>query len=141
MPIQTKDIASVAAKWSTRAAAAGADYTAGVKAPRNDWAQNTAGAAQAWADGVTAAVGNRRFASGVQKAGTAKWQNAAVNKGATRYPDGVSKGKDNYSNNFGPVLQVISGLNLPPRAPRGSPSNLQRVQVITDALHKHKIGQ
>jgi len=141
MPIQVKDIAAVAAKWSTRAAAAGADYTAGVKAPRNDWATNTAAAQQAWKDGVTAAVGSNRFASGVAKAGTPKWQTAAVNKGASRYPDGVSKGQGNYSANFGPVLQVIAGLNLPPRSPRGSPANLQRVGVVNTALHTYKIGQ
>src|SRR5437867_11424605 len=122
MAIPVKDIAAVVAKWASRAGAAGSDYTAGVKNPRNDWANNTAAAQQAWKDGVTQAVGSNRFATGVAKAGTPKWQKGAIEKGTTRYSDGVSKGKDNYATNFAPSLQVIAGLNLPPRAPRGSPA-------------------
>jgi hypothetical protein len=136
---QTKDIGSVAAKWSQRAAAAGADYTAGVKSTTKDWAGLTAAAAPAWEQGVQTAVGNGRFAKGVQKAGTAKWQAGASGKGATRYPQGVTGGGPNYANNFGPFLQVISGVTLPPRGPRGSPSNIQRVSTIADALHAAKL--
>jgi len=140
MPIVTKDIGTIAAKWSQRAGAAGADYTNGVKSPRRDWAQNTAAAASSWAQGVSDAVANGRFAKGVNNAGTAKWQTGATTKGATRYPQGVAAGQGNYSAGFGPYLQVISSLNLTPRGPRGSPANVQRVQQISDALHAKKIS-
>jgi hypothetical protein len=140
MAIQTKDISAVAAKWTQRAQAAGTDYSNGVKNPRRDWASNTAAAADSWAQGVQDAVGNGRFARGVNAAGTPKWQAGAVGKGATRYPQGVAAGSPNYSNGFAPYLQVISGLTLTPRGPRGSPGNVQRVQVIADALHRKKVG-
>lgn len=137
--MQTKDIGTVAAKWSQRAQGASADYGNGVKTSTKDWAGLTAAAAPAWEAGVQAAVGNGRFAKGVTKAGTQKWQAGASGKGAQRYPQGVAGGAANYANNFGPMLQVIAGVNLTPRGPRGSPSNIQRVSAIADALHAAKL--
>ena len=139
MSIVTKDISAIAAKWSQRAQAAGADYTAGVKSPRRDWAQNTAAASDSWGQGVQTAVADGRFSKGVTKAGTPKWQTNAVNKGSTRYPQGVAVAQPTYQAGFGPMLQVIQGVNLPPRSPRGSPANLQRVAAVNDALHRAKV--
>ena len=140
MSIATKDINTIAAKWSTRAQAAGPDYTAGVKNPAVDWAQATAGAAASWSAGVSQAVSDGRFAKGVTSAGTPKWQNAAVTKGSQRYPSGVAAGGPSYVSGFSPFLQVIQNLTLPPRSTKGSPNNIQRVSVIDTALHAAKIG-
>lgn len=139
MPV-VKDISTVASKWSQRAQAAGADYTSGVKNPRNDWAGNTAASKDAWSQGVQQAVASGRFEKGVTKAGTSKWQTGAVNKGAARYPQGVAAGAGNYQNGFGPFLQAIGSITLPPRGPKGSPNNYQRVQAIGAALHQLKVG-
>jgi len=140
MAIQTKDINSIASKWSTRAQAAGPDYTAGVKSTQKDWAQLTAAAADSWGAGVSQAVSDGRFAKGVTAAGTPRWQNAAATKGAQRYPQGVAGAQPNYANGFAPYLTTIQNLTLPPRSPRGSPNNIQRVSVITAALHAKKVG-
>lgn len=140
MGIQTKDINAVAAKWAQRAAAAGPDYTAGVKAPRRDWQSNTEAASDSWGAGVNQAVANGSFKRGVAKAGNAKWQANAVAKGGTRYSQGVSVGQPNFASGFGPMLSVIQAVQLPPRQPRGSPGNIQRVSAVNDALHKAKLA-
>lgn len=140
MPIQTKDINTIASKWSSRAQAAGPDYTAGVKGTQKDWAGLTAAASDSWGAGVSQAVSDGRFAKGVTAAGTPKWQNAAVNKGGQRYPQGVAQGQPAYVNGFTPFLSVIQNTNLPPRSPRGSPNNIQRVSAIDAALHAKKIS-
>ena len=140
MPIATKDINTIASKWSSRAQAAGPDYTAGVKTTTKDWAQNTSQAADSWGAGVSQAVSDGRFAKGVAAAGTPKWQSAASTKGAQRYPQGVASGQPAYVSGFTPFLQVIQNLSLPPRSPRGSPNNVQRVSVIDAALHAKKVG-
>lgn len=140
MSIVTKDLNSIASKWSQRAQAAGADYTAGVKNPRRDWGQNTAGSADSYSAGVSQAVADGRFAKGVLAAGTAKWQSNAISKGAVRYPQGVAAAQPAFMSGFGPYLQVLSGLTLPPRSPRGSPNNLNRVSAVDTALHQKKIG-
>ena len=139
MPTQVKDISTIAAKWSQRANAAGADYTNGVKTTSKDWAGLTAAAAPSWEQGVTTAVANKRFANGVNKAGTQKWQTAASTTGAQRYPQGVSGAAPAYSTGFAPFLAVIASVTPPPRSPRGSPNNIQRVSAYADALHQKKL--
>jgi len=140
MPIPTKDINTIAAKWSSRAQAAGPDYTAGVKTTTKDWAAITAQSADSWGAGVSQAVSDGRFSKGVTAAGTDKWRTNTVNKGANRYPQGVSQGQPAFTNGFTPFLQVIQNVQLPPRSPRGSPNNIQRVSAIAGALHAKKIG-
>lgn len=138
--IPTKDINTVAAKWSSRAQAAGPDYAAGVKSTTKDWAGVTAASADSWGQGVSQAVSDGRFTKGVTAAGTDKWRNASATKGAQRYPQGVSTGQPAFAAGFAPMLQVIQNVNLPPRSPRGSPNNIQRVSAIASALHAKKIG-
>lgn len=140
MAIAVKDISTIAAKWQTRASAAAADYATGVKSTQKDWASLTAAAASSWSAGVQTAVANGSFARGVNNAGTSKWQTAAANKGAQRYPTGVAAAGGNYQTGFAPYLAVISSLNLTPRGPRGSPQNAQRSQAVGDALHAKKVG-
>ncbi|MGH9487132.1 MAG: hypothetical protein ACRD04_06020 [Terriglobales bacterium] len=140
MPIATKDISSISSKWSTRAQAAGPDYLAGVKNTNVDWAGATAAAADSWGQGVAQAVSNGQFAKGVTAVGTAKWQSAASSKGATRYPSGVAGAQPAYNAGFAPYLAVIQQVILPPRSPRGSPNNIQRVTAVTSALHQKKIS-
>ena len=140
MAIATKDIGTIAAKWSTRAQAAGPDYSAGVKTTTKDWAALTAAAADNFAAGVSQAVADGRFAKNVVAAGTPKWQSAAAGKGAQRYPTGVASGGPAYTSGFSPYLQTIQNTTLPPRSPRGSPNNIQRVSAITSALHQKKIS-
>jgi hypothetical protein len=138
--MQVKDAATVAAKWAARAGAAGQDYAKGVTNTQKDWATDTAAAAPAWAAGVQAAAGNGSFAKGVNAAGTAKWKNKAANVGAARYPQGVAAASQYYQTGIGPVLQVLSGITLPARGPKGDPGNINRVTAVTTALRKLKTG-
>ena len=138
--IAVKDAATVAKKWASRAGAASQDYANGVNGTTKDWAQDTAAAAAAWAAGVQAAAANGLFAKGVNAAGTAKWKAKAANVGAARYPQGIAAATQYYQNGIAAVLQVLQGLQLPPRGAKGDPANLQRVQVVTTALRKMKTG-
>jgi hypothetical protein len=126
------------AKWSSRAGAAGSDYAAGVTSTTKDWAGITAASQPNYEAGVTAAIGRKAFASGVNKAGTAKWKNGASNIGAARYPQGVAAGQQAYSDGFSPYAAKLDGLQLPPRGPKGSPSNIQRVAAVATALNNLK---
>lgn len=137
---QIKSAADSAQKWATRSAAAGGDYKKGVQQPKRSWATATAESADAWQQGVTEAAGRGAFASGVQAAGDSKWQRKAVQVGASRYSSGVQAAKSDYQAGFAPYAQVIEGVTLPPRGPKGSPSNYGRVQAIGDALHQAKTG-
>ena len=129
-----------AAKWSRNAAAADGDYKKGVPAPRRSWASATAAAADSWQQGVTEAASSGRFEQGVNAAGDGKWQRKAAGVGATRFSGGVQAAKGDYQAGFAPYASVIEGVTLPPRGPKGSPSNYQRTQAIGEALHSAKVG-
>lgn len=80
-----KDPSQITEKYQRGVAGAGADYASGVSNPSKPWASATQAGAARWRAGITAAIAAKSFERGVSQAGDAKWQNAAVNKGAQRY--------------------------------------------------------
>lgn len=140
MAITVKPIDAIAKKYVTRAGAAASDYQSGVQAPRQDWATATESASTTYAAGVQAAIGRNAFSRGVAAAGTAKWQRKALAVGPTRYTQGVQAAQGDYASKFAPFRDVLSNLNLPPRAPKGDPANINRVAAIAQALHSKKIN-
>ena len=139
MAIKVKGADVVAKKWNARAAVAGPDYQAGIANPKQDQATAAAAAAPAWAAGVQQAVANGRFAKGVQR-NPGKWAARASTVGAARFPQGVAAATSTYQTAIAPYLQTISNLTLPPRAPKGDPSNLHRVAAVDQALHAEKLA-
>jgi len=138
--MKVKSADAVAQKWADRAGVAGGDYTNGINNPKQDQAEAAAAAAPAWAQGVQGAIARDGFAKGVQKAGSAKWKRKSATVGAQRFTQGVAAAKPDMAAGIGPVLQVLSGLTLPPRMPKGSPGNINRVTAVTEALRAMKVG-
>lgn len=124
-----------ASKWVARTSAAARDYAAGVQAPRRSWQQATAAAEPAYEAGVQDAISRRAFAAGVTRAGDQTWAQGVQAKGIARFAPGVQAAQQKYDQNFAPYRQAIEAINLPARGRRGDPNNLQRVQLIDQALH------
>lgn len=110
------------------------DYRVGVENPRRDWGTATAAAESAYEAGVTQAIAKKRFSKGVKAAGTATWQNGAIQKGTARWGPGVTLSQDKYARNFAPYRDAIERATLPPRFARRDPRNLERVKAIVNAL-------
>lgn len=127
-------------KWSEVTAQRSADYVAGVQNPRVPWAAATTAAAANQAAGVQAAITAKRYEKGVAKAGDQKWQSKASTKGASRFPQGVQEGQNDYDTGFAPYAQVIQSTTLPPRFPKGDPRNIARVAAIAAALRAKKMA-
>lgn len=138
MPINVPSAQSVADKWARRAASAGQDYRLGVQAT-TDWAGPTAAAETVYVQAVTEAANAGRFGRGVQNAGTQKWKDRAIAVGAQRFATGVAAAENEYRNAIGPVLDVIRGIDLPPRGPRGDAGNFERSRLVGDALHQFRL--
>ena len=128
------DAASIAAKWARVTPLRSPDYEAGVRNPTQAWAQATVAAHDAWKAGITAAISAGSFAKGVSRAGTAKWQEAAVTKGVPRWGQGVAIAEGDFQAAIGPYVDAIKSVTLPPRYARRDPRNLARVSAIVDAL-------
>jgi hypothetical protein len=127
-------------RWSDRASIASDEYKSGVQNPRGDWATNAAAAADNQALGIQQAISEKRYEKGIQKAGTAKWRDKALSKGASRFVQGVQVSQGDYEKGVKPYLDTIESTTLPPKYPKGDPRNLARVEALNKALRAKKLG-
>lgn len=139
--IAVKDAGTLAKKYASRARAASGDYKDGVAGAGAAWEQGAGNAEQAYKDGVQDAMSRGAFSKGVRASGAAHYVKRATELGATRYAGGIDAGTDRWAQNTAPVLQVIAGLNLPPKGARRSPQNMERANMVASALGKWKTGK
>lgn len=137
---QIKDLNEIKEKWQRRAGSAGGEYQEGVQNPKKDWAEETAKAEGNYEQGIQKSISRKAFGKGVRRAGTSKWQRNAIEKGPSRYSQGVAQAGQAYADGFAPFAQTIANTNLPDRGPKGDPKNIQRVAVMAKALHDKKIS-
>jgi hypothetical protein len=133
-----KPIQAIVDQWRRVAPTRREDYTQGVQAPRRPWAEAAAAADNTWKEGVSKAITEGRYRAGVAAAGNAKWQKNATAKGPNRWSEGIELSGDDYQRGFAPYAQVISGLTLPPRYPRGDARNIERVKAVAAALNDRR---
>ncbi len=134
-----KPIAMAATKWVQRAGVAGEDYANGVRM-NSTQAEAAAAANDVWKQATAAAAARDAFRSGVQAAGTDKWKRKALEKGVSRFPQGVQVSAPDYQAATAPYFDTIQSVQLTPRGPTGDPRNYQRVQQIGTALRARKTG-
>jgi len=131
----------IAEKWGRVTPQRAAEYEEGVRNPLRDYAEGAIKANDAWKSGTQAAIQADRFVAGVRRTGTAKWQAKAATLGTQRFGPGVQLAQGDYERGFAPFAEAIQRVTLPPRGPRRSPQNLQRVKAIVDALSAAKEAQ
>lgn len=131
-------ITDVAAKFARRAQSAGPEYESGVRNPSVPWAQAATASQPSYEAGVTAAISRKAYGKGIAQAGDARWAKGAIEKGPARYAQGVQLAEGDYAQRMAPVLDTIARTDLPPRGPRGSAQNLQRMTPIPQALAQLK---
>ena len=137
---EIKPMSRITDKWGSNSAQAGDAYREGVTSPRRSWSAAAAAADQARRDGLAEADARDAFKTGVQTAGDTKWKANATVLGPSRYRQGVQNAKPAFSAGFTKYHGVIAGVTLPPRGPKGSPENIERVRAIADALHSAKVS-
>lgn len=135
--IQTKDAATIASKYKTRAANAGPDFLSGAVAGAANWEPHTLASAATYNAAVTAAAAQNRFAKGVQGS-TAKLQKNLQAVGQSRYVAGVTNASDAYAQGMAPVLQTLNSISLPPRGVKGT--NQERANIVATRLRAMKVG-
>lgn len=134
-----KSLDKIREKWKRVSAGAQAEYEAGVREPRRDWASATAAAEDAYRKGVTLAASAGRFGKGVKKAGTSKWQAMALKKGPHRWAEGIGFAEDAYATAFAPYHTALGAITYPAKGPKGDPGNIARVAIVAKVLHELKL--
>lgn len=136
-----KSLDRISSKWARVASVSQTEYEEGIRNPRADWAESTRAAEANFERGIQQAIQRKSFGKGVAKAGTAKWQERSLQKGPSRWADGINVSQANYEAGFAPYREVIQRTSLPARGPKGDPKNIQRVAAIAEALHREKIAR
>jgi len=140
MTIAIKSTADIAKKWADVTPGRQAYYQAGVANAVTAWQTGATNAAAAYDAAVKSGNIKQMYVGGIKQAGAQKYQDMAVNKGAGRFSDGVTKGAPYFQSGFDPYQQTIAGITLQARAPRGSASNLQRVSQVSTALNAKRLA-
>ena len=134
-----KSSAEIAGKWGRVTPQRSQDYQAGVTSPKNSWQEKTSAAEPSWIQGTSEAASRGSFGRGVVKAGDAKWKRKTLDLGVQRWPDGVRKSEADFQTGFNPYRDVIQNTTLPPRGPKGSPTNNERARIMAQVLHETKV--
>ncbi len=134
-----RDPQYLADKWARRAQAASQDYVEGVRNPSENWQEATLRARDRWRQGIQEAMNNNLWEAGVRGTPNEEWQRRAVELGQARYPQGVAARKDVWQREWEPYRQVLEGLTLPERGPKGAPQNYERVRAVGEALRQAKL--
>lgn len=138
MGIKVKPITVAAQKFVNRASAATGDYKDGVNST-TDQAERAIAAEDAYRQGLQESFSRNARVTGLQRAGTEKWKQRAMQLGAGRYASGVKAGERTYQENVRPYFETLQGLELTPRGPKGSPENYARSQEVGVALNEKKL--
>ncbi len=138
--LKIKDSAASAEKWRENASRSSAEFGDRTEAAAADWERATAASADTYRQAVSQAGIGDRFRRGVQKAGAAKFARKVAAVARERFSTGVSAGQADYSEGVAPYLQVLAGLTLSARKPRGDPANYRRVEEVGRALNAKRIA-
>lgn len=136
MPVAVRR--NIGQKFVTRAAAAVDAYHDGVLNPRQDWQASTLAAKERHRKAVTESLARDDWSRAIGNTPSSYQQQQAATLGPARFSQGVSQAGDKYERAVTPYLDTIAGLSLPPRGPKGDPTNMKRAEMVASALHAKK---
>ncbi len=140
MAIDTKTLGETRRKWAEVTPTRQTEYAAATPAAAQKWEANTIAAAPNFGAAIRAANIEARQAAGVRRAGSAKFARKVRDVGASRFGPGVAAAAGDFEAAFGPYLQIIQGVDLPARRPRGDPANYMRVNAVGNPLHARRLA-
>jgi len=138
--IKVKSTEASAEKWRENAGRSAESYAVEAEASAEQWARNTGASADTFHQAVSAAGVKERFKRGVARAGAAKYARKIRDVARDRFAPGVQAAEADYKAGAEPYLQVIAGLTLSGRKPRGDPANYRRVEEIGKALNAKRLA-
>ena len=116
-------------------------YSQGVETTTKNWQAETLKAEASWKQGTAEAAAKGLFRKGVSRVTNEEWRSKSIDLGAGRYGPGIEAGKEKYAREVAPFLNVLKGITLKPRGPRGAAQNYERVRQIGTALHAARLAR
>lgn len=135
-----KSLERIKANWKSGTAGAGGRLKDGVMNPRRPWKEAAIAASELQKAAMQDAINRDAFLKGVEATPAEKQRNRAAQLGPARYAQGTAAAGEEYGSGFAPYREVIAGVELKPRGPKGSPENYDNVRAVGDALHARKMS-
>ena len=130
---------AIAKKWKEEAPKRATYYQAETPAAADTWEANTKAAKATYKASLLVSKIEERFAGGVDgQAG--KFKRKVVDVGVDRYGPGIEAAESDMRDGIGPYRDVLDGLEVPDRKPRGDPANLKIVEKIFKQLHAKRLS-
>lgn len=140
MALKIASASTIAKKWADVTPARAREFEKGIQATSTDeYMAPALAAAPVWEQAVMEAAARDAYAKGVAE-NPEKWKRKALAVGTQRFGPGVRAAEADQAAGFAPYREVIAGLTLSPRGPRGAPGNYERVREVGEALHAKRVG-
>ncbi|MBA7633555.1 hypothetical protein ES703_41123 [subsurface metagenome] len=140
MAIKIKSATAIAKKWADVTPARSRQWEDEIRATSTDeYAAPAIAAAPIWEQGVLEAAARGAYAKGIADKAE-KWKRKSLAVGTARFGPGVRAAESDQAAGFAPYREIIAGMTLTPRGPRGAPGNYDRVRQIGEALHDARTG-
>lgn len=133
-----KSVQDATTKWQQRVAQSGQFYTQGVQNPNVDWAGAAVAAASRRNAGLQRAIADGRIDAGIQRAGTAKWRQGAVNKGAQNWATNTPKAAPAYSQG---LTRVYGYFNAADAAVSNMPRDTREQRIARANTFLRTVGE
>ena len=130
----------IARKWKEVTPGRASYYEAGAVVAGDEWEKGTKAGADAYLSAVTAANIKQLFLGGVGRAGAGKYERKVKDVGVGRFSTGVQAAETDMREGFAPFREVIAGVTLTKRQPRGSLANWERSKEIGVPLNKKRLA-
>lgn len=138
--ISVPSASEIAKKWVDVTPARAGYYEEATPAAAAEWEAAASAAGATYKAGISVAGIEKRFVGGIKRAGAAKFKRKVESVGVGRYSPGVSAAEADMAAGFGPFRDVLDGLVIPDRGPRGAATNYAIVKTVGDALYKKRLA-
>lgn len=138
--ISVKSAEQVAQKWKDVTPTRAGYYEAAAPEAGDEWEKNTIAAGATYKASLAVAGIEKRFVGGVKRAGAEKFARKVRDVGVSRYSPGVEAAMEDMKKGISPYIDLLNGMSIPDRGPRGSPGNYAIVQKVGEALHKKRLA-
>lgn len=138
--LKAPSAADIAKKWADVTPGRAAYYETNAPAAGPDWEAGALAAVSIWKAAMAQAGIEKRLAGGIKKAGAAKFARKVKDVGVDRFGPGVTAAQPDMEAGVAPFRDVIDGLSVSTRGPRGAAQNYKISQEVGDALHKKRLA-
>lgn len=132
--------ADIAKKWVDVTPARAGYYEEETPKAADLWETNTKAAKGTYKSAVADPKIGDRFSGGVARVGAEKFKRKVVDVGVGRYGPGITAAQMDMQDGIAPYRDVLDGLEVPDRKPRGDIANLNIVKTIFTELHKKRLA-